>query len=66
MLRSLFRTGALMAAVLILGVAAALAADAPPIVTGDIQAGIEQHIAEQDGQRRRVLHGGIRRQRPCG
>lgn len=47
MLRSLFRTGALMAAVLILGVAAALAADAPPIVTGDIQAGIEQHIAEQ-------------------
>ena len=48
MLRSLYRTGALLAAVLCLAPAAAPAADAPPIVTGDIKAGIERHIAEQE------------------
>ena len=50
MLRTLYRTAALLAAVLCLGPAAAAAADAPPIVTGDIKAGIEQHIAEQEAR----------------
>ena len=44
------RSAMAMAAVLVLGAAAAAAADAPPIVTGDIQAGIEQHIAEQEAR----------------